>query len=55
MRGRAEIETGHRNPRLHNAENIGFAHRECNIAQGSKTLPEFYAWIRTILERVPTD
>jgi hypothetical protein len=50
-RGRAEIETGHRNPRLHNAENVGFAHRECNIAQGSKTLPEFYRWIKEILER----
>jgi hypothetical protein len=51
MRGKAEIETGYRNPRLHNAENIGFAHRECNIAQGAKTLQEFYAWIRAILDR----
>jgi hypothetical protein len=50
-RGKAEIETGHRNPRLHNAENVGFAHRECNIAQGSKTLPEFYRWIEEILVR----
>ena len=51
-RGKAEIETGHSNPRLHNAENIGFAHRECNIAQGSKTLQEFYAWIAAILYQV---
>src|SRR5437870_5252005 len=51
MRGKAIIETGHSNPRTHNAANVGFAHRECNIAQGSKTLPEFYAWIREILER----
>ncbi len=51
-RGKAEIETGHSNPRLHNAENIGFAHRECNIAQGSKTLQEFYTWIGSILYQV---
>lgn len=52
MRGKAEIETGHLNPRRHNAHNVGFAHRECNIAQGSKTLPEFYRWIDGILVRV---
>jgi hypothetical protein len=52
MRGKAEIETGHLNPRRHNAHNVGFAHRECNIAQGSKTLPEFYAWIEAIVTRV---
>jgi hypothetical protein len=51
MRGKAIIETGHSNPRTHNAANVGFAHRECNIAQGSKTLPEFYAWIKEILAR----
>jgi hypothetical protein len=54
QRGKAEIETGHINPRKHNAENVGFAHRECNIAQGNKTLPEFYAWIRAILKRAET-
>jgi hypothetical protein len=52
QRGKAEIETGHMNPRLHNATNVGFAHRECNIAQGNKTLSEFYTWIREILYRV---
>jgi hypothetical protein len=52
VRGKAVIETGHRNPREHDAENVGFAHRECNIAQGAKTLPEFYRWIAEILERV---
>jgi hypothetical protein len=52
-RGKAEIETGHRNPRAHNANNVGFAHRECNIAQGSRTLAEFYTWIVEILKRVP--
>lgn len=51
MRGRAEIETGHMNPRYHNALNVGFAHRECNIAQGPKTLEEFYSWIGKIMER----
>jgi hypothetical protein len=51
-RGKAEIETSHSNPRLHTPENIGFAHRACNIAQGNKTLEEFYAWIVGILERV---
>ena len=51
-RGKAEIETGHMNPRLHDPDNVGFAHRECNIAQGTKTLDEFYLWIRSILGRV---
>jgi hypothetical protein len=50
-RGRAEIETAHANPRIHTAENTGFAHRECNIAQGNKTIIEFYQWVATILER----
>jgi hypothetical protein len=50
-RGRAEIETSHSNPRLHTAENAGFAHRACNIAQGDKSLEEFYGWISRILER----
>lgn len=52
MRGKAEIETGHLDPRRHNAHNVGFAHRECNIAQGSKTLPDFYRWTEAILARV---
>lgn len=50
-RGRAEIETAHALPRVHKPGNIGFAHRHCNIAQGDKTLPEFYAWIEGILAR----
>lgn len=52
QRGRALIETAHANPRLHNADNVGFAHRECNIAQGSVSLDEFYDWIRGIISRV---
>lgn len=52
QRGKAEIETGHISPREHNAENVGFAHRECNIAQGNKTVLEFYDWIRGIIERL---
>ena len=51
-RGKAAIETCHKNPRMHNSENVGFGHRECNIAQGAKTLDEFYQWIEEILERV---
>jgi hypothetical protein len=51
QRGKAEIETSHSNPRLHTTDNIGFAHRACNIAQGSKTLDEFYDWIAEILRR----
>lgn len=51
-RGKAEIETAHKNPREHNEKNVGFAHRECNIAQGNKPLDEFYAWIDGILKRV---
>ena len=51
-RGKAAIETSHSNPRLHAPDNVGFAHRACNIAQGNKTLDEFYSWISGILERV---
>lgn len=50
-RGKAEIETSHSNPRLHTPENVGFAHRSCNIAQGPKTLDEFYDWIEAIIRR----
>lgn len=50
-RGRAEIETAHASPREHNAKNVGFAHRHCNIAQGDKSLAEFYGWIEGILQR----
>ncbi|MGH9960633.1 MAG: hypothetical protein ACREBC_26520, partial [Pyrinomonadaceae bacterium] len=50
-RGKAEIETSHSNPRLHSADNVGFAHRACNIAQGNKSLAEFYSWIESILRR----
>jgi len=51
-RGRANIETAHANPRLHNPDNVGFAHRECNIAQGGLSLEQFYDWIAGILARV---
>lgn len=50
-RGRAEIETAHAEPRSHTPGNVGFAHRPCNIAQGDKTLGEFYDWIEGILLR----
>lgn len=50
-RGRALIETAHALPRLHTPGNIGFAHRDCNIAQGNKSLPEFYNWMDGILSR----
>ena len=51
-RGKAEIETAHANPRSHSPENIGFAHRSCNIAQGPRTLDEFYDWMQEVLHRV---
>ncbi len=51
QRGKAFIETSHSNPRLHTAANIGFAHRDCNIAQGNKNLEDFYEWIAGILRR----
>lgn len=51
QRGKAEIETAHSNPRQHNESNVGFAHRECNIAQGNRTLGEFYQWAEGILNR----
>lgn len=50
-RGRAHIETAHAQARLHTPGNVGFAHRECNIAQGDKSLPQFYDWMEGILSR----
>ena len=50
-RGKAAIETCHKDPRIHSPNNVGFAHRECNIAQGARTLSEFYDWIGDILSR----
>lgn len=50
-RGKAEIETAHANPRMHKPGNVGFAHRNCNIAQGEKNLEDFYEWIAGILHR----
>lgn len=50
-RGNARLETCHSNPRKHNADNLGLGHRECNIAQGNRTLEEFYSWIEGIMER----
>ena len=50
-RGKAALETCHKNPRMHNSDNVGFGHRECNIAQGAKTLDEFYQWIEDIISR----
>lgn len=54
-RGKAAIETCHKNPRIHNADNVGFGHRECNIAQGNKSLDEFYSWINGIINRVDSE
>jgi hypothetical protein len=51
-RGKAEIESAHKNPRIHTPENVGFAHRFCNIAQGDMALDEFYDWMETVLTRV---
>lgn len=51
QRGTALIETCHIDPRAHNADNVGFGHRHCNIAQGNKSLEEFYSWIEGILNR----
>ncbi len=51
QRGRANLETCHLNPRMHDSENVGFGHRECNIAQGNKSLEEFYEWISNIIKR----
>jgi len=50
-RGSAPIETAHSNPRLHSPQNVGFAHRACNIAQGDKSLEDFYTWIEQLLSR----
>jgi hypothetical protein len=50
-RGKAAIETCHKDPRIHSPENVGFSHRECNIAQGDKTLDQFYDWVQGIISR----
>ncbi|NQT11724.1 MAG: hypothetical protein HQ582_03180 [Planctomycetes bacterium] len=55
QRGKAFLETCHKDPRQHTPENVGFAHRECNIAQGPKSLDEFYDWISGILKRARPD
>ncbi len=51
-RGKAAIETAHKNPRVHTPENVGFAHRFCNIAQGDLALDDFYDWMEGVLARV---
>ena len=51
-RGKATLETSHGDPRMHVPNNVGFAHRDCNIAQGNRTLEEFYEWTSEILRRV---
>ena len=40
---------------MHNSDNVGFGHRECNIAQGNKSLDEFYSWIEGINTRVKSE
>lgn len=50
--GKAELETAHKTPRVHNADNVGFAHRYCNVAQGNKSIDQFYDWMRSVLHRV---
>lgn len=51
QRGKAVVETCHLDPRSHSPINVGFAHRECNIAQGNKSIEDFYGWIYGILKR----
>lgn len=51
---RAEIETGHLNPNaeyIHTPNNVCFVHRQCNIAQGERSISEFLEWIEGILKR----
>lgn len=53
--GKALIEMCHIYPLgedkiMHNYENIGWAHRHCNIAQQERSIPEFLKWISKILE-----
>jgi len=51
---KAVVETGHKIPfnigGIHEPDNVFFCHRECNIAQGNKIMPEFCDWIASILE-----
>lgn len=55
---KAEIETAHIDPQavhIHTDDNVAFAHRQCNIAQGDRSIEEFLAWIGSILERHAED
>lgn len=53
--GKALIEMCHVQPLsehkvMHNYKNMSWAHRECNIAQGEKSIPTFLKWISGILK-----
>ena len=50
-RGAAELDTAHRDPRMHTPGNVGFAHHRCNVAQGDMTVDGFYDWAESILRR----
>jgi len=51
---KAEIETAHLDPSatyIHTPDNVCLAHRECNIAQGDRSISDFLDWIDGILRR----
>jgi hypothetical protein len=51
---KAFIETAHLDPTadyIHAPDNVCFAHRTCNIAQGDRSTSEFLEWISGILDR----
>jgi hypothetical protein len=51
---KAVIETAHLDPTaeyIHTPDNVCFAHRTCNIAQGDRSALEFIEWIEGILNR----
>ena len=51
---KALIETAHLDPQaeyIHTPDNVCFAHRTCNIAQGDRSIPDFLNWMDGILKR----
>jgi hypothetical protein len=54
QQSKALIETAHLDPQseyIHTPDNVCFAHRMCNIAQGDRSIEHFLEWIDGILQR----
>lgn len=50
--GTSTIQTVHSDPRVHTPGNASFGHKQCNVAQGDRTLEEYYDWMEEVLRSV---